>query len=273
MKKIFFSLLHKFGVTRLAAWSNRKRVVILCFHGVTEHRKRTSDDPSGLHIRADRFDAQLNYLQRNYNVISLAEFVYAAANHLPCPERSVVLTFDDGYRNFLTSAVPRLTARKMPVSVFLITERVMTENAAAKTEWSEADDKTYLSWDEVRALQKQGIEFGSHTCTHRKLSELATEEAERELQLSQQVLAKYLSRDRFPLAYPYGAYSESVVGITQKLRYSCGLTTDAGTNCGLTNLFLLRRNLIGDDDDEALFAARVSGLAALLERAVSPFRG
>jgi peptidoglycan/xylan/chitin deacetylase (PgdA/CDA1 family) len=272
MKKIFFSLLYKFGITRLAAWCNRKRIVILCFHGVTERGERNNSDHSGLHIRAHRFDAQLNYLQSHYRVISLADFRQAVAKNVPCPERSVVLTFDDGYRNFLTAALPRLTARRMPVSIFLITERIQTQTPALRERWSELDDEQYLSWEEVRALHKQGIEIGSHTCSHRKLSELTTAEAKRELHLSQETLAKHLPQDSFSLAYPYGAYSETVIGITHQLKYSCALTTDAGTNTTLTDKFLLRRNLIGDDDDEAMFAARVSGLTALIGGAVMPWR-
>ena len=85
MKKIFFTLLHKLQLTRLAAWCNRKRVIILCYHGVTERASRHPDDPSGLHIRADRFEAQLDYLRRHYRVISLAKFLEARrtnARHL-----------------------------------------------------------------------------------------------------------------------------------------------------------------------------------------------
>ena len=272
MKRTFFSLLHKLGVTRLAAWCNRKRIVVLCFHGVTERLERNKNDHFGLHIRANRFEAQLNYLESHYKVISLAEFLKRVADNIPCPEYSVVLTFDDGYRNFLTAALPRLTARGMPVSVFLITERMQTQSYGRTEQWSESDDETYLSWDEVRTLHKQGVEIGSHTCSHQKLSELTTAEAKHELSLSHETLAKHLSQDRFSLAYPYGSYSETVIDTTRQLGYRCALTTDAGTNSGRSDLFLLRRNLIGDDDDEALFAARVSGLSALIGGAVMPWR-
>ena len=110
MKRTFFSILHKLRITRFAAWWNRKRVIILCYHGVTERHNRHPSDQYGLHIRADRFETQLNYLRRHYNVISLAKFLEARRDNKPLPERSVVLTFDDGYRNFLTSALPRLAA-------------------------------------------------------------------------------------------------------------------------------------------------------------------
>jgi peptidoglycan/xylan/chitin deacetylase (PgdA/CDA1 family) len=267
MKKTFFSALHRLGLTRLAAWRNRRRVVFLCYHGVTERLKRHPSDPAGLHIRADRFETQLDYLQRHYRVISLGEFLRAHENNQPLPDNSVVLTFDDGYRNFLTGAMPRLVAREMPVSVFLITDRIQKENQSLDRGWSEADDQTFLSWSEVKELQRHGVEIGSHTCTHPKLSELTPSEAERELSRSHEVIAGHLAQPGIPLAFPYGSYSASVIAMTRALPYTCALTTDAGTNSSETDLFLLRRNLIGDDDDEALFAARVSGLTTLFQKA------
>jgi peptidoglycan/xylan/chitin deacetylase (PgdA/CDA1 family) len=266
MKKTFFTVLHKVGLTRLAAWWNRKRVVILCYHGVTERPRRHPADHAGMHIRADRFEAQLDYLRRNYNVISLADFLKARENNDSLPDRSVVLTFDDGYRNFLTGALPRLIARNMPVSVFLITDRIRNQNGLDIKAWAESDDEIFLSWDEVKELQRHGVEFGSHTCSHPKLSELRAAEAERELRTSHETIASYLSQVTMPLAFPYGSYSETVIAMTRTLPYTCALTTDAGTNSSLTDPFLLRRNLIGDDDDEALFAARVSGLAFLFQK-------
>ncbi|HEX6715613.1 MAG TPA: polysaccharide deacetylase family protein [Pyrinomonadaceae bacterium] len=264
MKRRFFSVLYKLGFTRLARWWNRRRVIILCYHGVTERSQRRPSDPAGLHIRADRFEAQLDHLRGHYNVISLAEFLKARENG-SLPDRSVVLTFDDGYRNFLTGALPRLEARDMPVSVFLITDRIKTDSQSHANGWSEADDETYLSWDEVKELQRHGVEFGSHTCSHPKLPEVGPAEAERELGASHETIASRLSQTAIPLAFPYGAYSEDVIAMTRALPYTCALTTDAGTNSSVTDPFVLRRNLIGDDDDEPLFAARVSGLTAFFQ--------
>jgi peptidoglycan/xylan/chitin deacetylase (PgdA/CDA1 family) len=199
-------------------------------------------------------------------VISLAEFVKACQNNAPLPDYSVVLTFDDGYRNFLTCALPRLAARNMHVSIFLITDRIH-DNQSHVSAWSESDDEQFLSWEEVKSLQQHGVEIGSHTCSHQKLSEIVPVEAERELFASHQTIATRLSQATMPLAFPYGSYSEPIIAMTRRLPYTCALTTDAGTNGHATDLFLLRRNLIGDDDDEASFAARVSGLTTLFQRA------
>lgn len=268
MKRVLFTILHKLQLTRLAAWWNRKHVIILCYHGVTERLNRHPNDLAGLHIRADRFEAQLNYLRRHYRVISLAKFLEARRTNAPLPNHSVVLTFDDGYRNFLTGALPRLSEREMPASVFLITDRIPAQSQAGPNGWTELDDETFLSWEEVRELHQHGVEFGSHTCSHRKLSQIAATDAEQELRISQQQIGGHLSQPAMPLAFPYGAYSEAVVAMARELPYTCALTTDAGTNGPSTDLFLLRRNLIGDDDDEALFAARVSGLTALVQKVI-----
>lgn len=272
MKRSFYSVLHKLQLTRLAAWWNRKRVVILCYHGVTERRERHPADRHGIHVRADRFEVQLDYLRRHYKVISLAEFLDARQKNASLPERAVVLTFDDGYRNFLTSAAPRLAARGFPVSLFLTTDAIQTDGHSKPGNWSETDDETFLSWKEVKALREQGVELGSHTCSHRKLAELAAADAQHELRASYEAMQTHLSQPAMPLAFPFGSYSDAVIAMARQLPYTCALTTDAGTNGPATDLFSLRRNLIGDDDDEAAFVARVSGLTAALQRVVAPFR-
>ena len=274
MKRRFFTLLHLAGLTRLAAWLNRGRVVILCYHGVTARAERSANDPLGLHIRASCFEAQLDHLRQRYRVVSLGEYLAARRENRQLPPRSVVLTFDDGYRNFLTMAAPRLAARSLPASVFLITDRVCESDAAeAHNGWTPADDESYLSWAEVESLRQHGVEFGSHTCTHPKLPELAPADAERELAVSRAAVARRVGLDSPPLAYPYGGYTHALAERARTLGYCCALTTDAGTNDSLTDIFKLRRVLIGDDDVVPVFAARVSGLAAWLNAALMRLRG
>ena len=97
-------------------------------------------------------------------------------------------------------------------------------------------------------------------------------DVDRELRASYEAMETHLSQRAMPLAFPFGSYSDAVIAMARRLPYTCALTTDAGTNGPATDLFLLRRNLIGDDDDEAAFVARVSGLTAALQRVLAPFR-
>lgn len=273
MKNFAYSLLYAIGIVRLAAWWNRRRVMILCYHGVTERAERSPLDRFGLHVRHERFTAHLDYLRRHCHVLSLGDYLKARHEQSALPDYSVVLTFDDGYRNFLTAAAPRLAESEMPASVFIITDRVRRDGKQLDGNWSESDDETYLSWEEAQALlREQAIEFGSHTCSHSKLSQLSPEEAKRELEASQGIIREHLGNGALPLAYPYGSYSDAIIEKAHALNYTCALTTDAGTNDLNTGLFALRRTLIGDNDDKASFAARVSGLTWWLSRALSPLQ-
>lgn len=266
MKKRVFALLYAIGATRLVAWWNRKQVMILCYHGVTEREERDPQDLGGLHVCQQRFAAQLDYLQRRYHVISLQEYLAFRREGRPLPPYSIVLTFDDGFRNFLTVAAPHLAERAMPVTVFLITDRVRGGNGSGRS-WSPSDDKEYLSWADVQALkQEQGIEFGSHTCSHQGLTTLDLEKAEREMQDSHVQIVTQLKEESPSLAYPYGYYSTAIIERARALGYVCALTTDDGGNKMDTDLFALRRTLIGDDDDEPSYAARVSGLTCWLRK-------
>ena len=266
MKRRIFALLHRAGLTRLAAWLNRRRVVILCYHGVTARDRRMAEDPTGLHIRFPRFEAQLDYLRRNFNVLSLGDYLRARREGRELPPYSVVITFDDGYRNFYTMAAPRLRERSLPASLFLTVGKIKEEGKGGG--WSPEDDIEYLSWPEVVELKGHGVEVGSHTITHPMLSQLPPEEAERELRESFEAVARRTGDGAPPFAYPFGDYTPEVAASARTLGYSCALTTDAGANDPSEDLYTLRRVLIGDDDDEPAFAARVSGLAALIGRAL-----
>jgi peptidoglycan/xylan/chitin deacetylase (PgdA/CDA1 family) len=262
MKKLLFALLYTLGLTRFAAWWNRRRVVFLCYHGVTKRSHRSSADPKGLHVNHRRFAAQLDFLLKRYHIISLNDYLLARRDGRRLPDYSLLLTFDDGFRNFLTAAAPLLAERSIPATVFLITgnadDRGDTELGST---WTEEDDSRYLSWGEARTLKQEfQIDFGSHTCSHSSLLNLSPQEIEHELFESYRALATRLSTDLPNLSYPKGEHSQILADQARKQRYGCAVTTDRGTNELDHNLFTLGRTLIGDDDDEASFAVRVSGL-------------
>jgi peptidoglycan/xylan/chitin deacetylase (PgdA/CDA1 family) len=275
MKKFFFALLYAAGATRLAAWWNRRRVIILCYHGVTERTQRGSNDPHGIHVPRARFEAQLDYLRSRYHVITLRQYLAARRDGLKLPDYSVVLTFDDGFRNFLTVAAPRLAERAMPASLFIITNNT-AEGGDANVErrWSPADDWTYLSWAELATLaREQQIEIGSHTCSHTRLPTLSPEETGRELRDSYDAVRARFGRGVAPaLSYPKGEYSAVLSRLARTVGYACAVTVDGGANDpARTDPFALGRTLIGDEDDAASFAVRVSGVRDWLVRLNSIF--
>jgi peptidoglycan/xylan/chitin deacetylase (PgdA/CDA1 family) len=259
MKKFAFALLYLTGFTRLAAWRNRKRVVFLCYHGVTGRARRSPKDPTGLHVNHQRFAAQLDFLARHYNFISLDEYLQARHAGRSLPDYSLVLTFDDGFRNFLTVAAPLLAARRIPTTVFLITGNADCDEVR-ETAWEPRDDSSYLSWSEAKFLkEKYQIDFGSHTCSHSPLMSLSQSEIVRELRQSRDDLTRNLGIEWPALSYPKGERSQMLAKEARKQGYSCAVTTDRGANEMAHDLFTLGRTLVGDADDEMSLAVRVSG--------------
>ncbi|HVG29292.1 MAG TPA: polysaccharide deacetylase family protein [Pyrinomonadaceae bacterium] len=278
MKKLLFALLKGAGAARFSAWLNRRRVVVLCYHCVTPRPDLVGDDPHKQHLPLELFLAHLDHLQSHYRVISLAEFIAARRARRRLPDYSAVLTFDDGMRNFLTLAAPALAARSLHATAFVVTEEAEAAEAlpARAAAWSPEDEYAYLSWSEIRELARGGgVEFGSHSRTHPRLTEQPPPEVERELGGSYDALASLLGRRDIPFAYPHGRASAHLIGRVREHGYSCALTTDEGLNDHDTDEFALRRLAVPADDDLATFAARVSGLTLRLRElrraALSPF--
>jgi peptidoglycan/xylan/chitin deacetylase (PgdA/CDA1 family) len=273
MKKHLFALFHALGVTRFASWYHRRRVVFLCYHGVTKRPTRSAADPKGLHVNHQRFAAHLDFLQRHYTIISLADYI-AARNSQRLPLYSAVLTFDDGFRNFLTVAAPLLAARQIPATVFLITDKAAEVTSHdLNLDWTPEDDERHLSWADARRLKDElKFDMGSHTCSHSGLLTLSANETERELRHSYNELVTHLAVKTPTLSYPKGQYSRLLAHDARKLGYACAVTTDRGPNELDHDLFTLGRTLIGDDDDVPSFAVRVSGLRWWLARLRTPFQ-
>jgi peptidoglycan/xylan/chitin deacetylase (PgdA/CDA1 family) len=203
----------------------------------------------------------------------LGDFIKARTEGRALPNRSLVLTFDDGFRNFLTVAAPLLRSRGVAATLFLITDKA-GENGVnhPPPTWTPEDDHRYLSWSEVRRLIRGGgIEVGSHTCSHPGLLTLSPAESRRELQHSYDDLTRSLGVKTAALSYPKGQYSSVIAEQARQVGYACAVTTDRGVNEPDHDLFTLGRTLIGDFDDDASFAVRVSGLRWVLVKTLSVF--
>lgn len=252
MKKLFFAVLLSSRALNVVSWLNRKKVTILCYHNVISDSGVDRHDPFKQHLPVHLFLKHLDHLTNNYCVVSLTEFLKSKRENRRLPHYSVVLIFDDGHQEFNSVAAAQLTKRKLPATVFLITDRTSGKLPT--------NDEDFLSWREVQDLAAAGITIGSHTCSHPCLLDLPLEEVRRELADAKTAILSHLQQDEVPLSYPYGQTSEAISQLAKSLGYCCGITGVLGPNGADANVFSLRRTVISSDDDLATFAARVSGL-------------
>ena len=147
--------------------------VILTYHSISE-----GDSP--LQISPSLFAEQMQWLHGNVRVAPLGEVVEALVNRTDLPERTVVLTFDDGYQDFHLAAAPVLRRWKLPATIFLPTGFCgRTSSWAGQGAWG--NSQLLLDWHQVAALAQEGFTFGAHSITHAALPALSREETKREI--------------------------------------------------------------------------------------------
>lgn len=173
-------------------------------------------------------------------------------------QKFVVITFDDGYRDFYEMAFPILARCQFTATVFLITGKTSDRPASFK-------DKECLTWREVRELGSKGISFGSHTVTHRELKLLNIEQVYAELEDSKKTIEDQIGAAVQSFSYPY-AFPEANQQFTRQLRelllkcgYENGVTTILGTAKSGTDQFFLPRLPVNSWDDSQFFRAKLEG--------------
>ncbi len=161
-----------------------------------------------------------------YVAMTLRELVAMLKSETLLPVKPVVLTFDDGFRNFYTEAFPVLSEFNFKVTVFLVTDFCGKYN-----DWpgnpSQLPRSELLSWQEDRELNEYGIEFGSHTRTHQDLTKLTPEKVKAEIIESKTAIANALGREAVTFAYPFGRSSVANREIA-RANFEAACSTDLG---------------------------------------------
>lgn len=180
-------------------------------------------DPLGFAIPLRQFRRDMQYLARQGYRTSSLPGVAAPTQPGGDNTKTVCLTFDDGYADFYTHAVPVLAAYGFSATVFLVTDQV-----GGLSDWDGEHGSPLMDWDQIRELLPAGITFGSHTCTHPRLTQLSQAQALEELAQSRALVEARLGQPCHAVAYPYGASSPLVQGLARQAGYTTGCGLDRG---------------------------------------------
>lgn len=209
-------------------------------------------------VHLERFIWQMEYLRKNsYHTISVAQLEQYLSQGKTLPQKSVVLTFDDGYVDNYELALPVLKQYGLTASVFVVAGWVGRECG-----WRKAGqrDTRLMNWDELRQWQNAGMEVGAHTMEHPKLSELSENEIRQELVRSKQLLEDNLQIPITVLCYPYGDFDSRVQEIAQETGFKAALAIHEGVSLSHNDLFALRRVGISSRLGQLEFMLKVSPL-------------
>ncbi len=173
--------------------TNPEYVPILVYHSFGPQVLK-KEDKMQLHYRVTTgaFDAQMKYLADNhYTPITFNAYVDYLKNGTPIPEKAIVLTFDDGWKTQYTYALPILQKYHFTGTFFIIS--------------SYPGYGAYMSWDQIIAIDHDGMEIGSHTVHHLNLTKVTPSQVISEVVDSKKTLESRLSHVVTTFAYPeYG---------------------------------------------------------------------
>jgi peptidoglycan/xylan/chitin deacetylase (PgdA/CDA1 family) len=220
---------------------------VLMYHAITQ----VTDDPKHVCVTPKRFETHMLYLKRlNLRGVSVKE-LFDAAN-AGNAKGLIGLTFDDGYANFLHTAVPVLEKLGFSATVFVVANKLGEES-----DWMTPRLKL-LSKDQVCEVAERGMEVGSHGMAHIKLSNhLGPEVLNHEIVGSGKYLSKVLGEAIKGFCYPYGTVDEMVAQAVQQAgyTYACGVSTIGGIRGG--NVYNTPRLYVGNRDGTLRFPAKL----------------
>jgi peptidoglycan/xylan/chitin deacetylase (PgdA/CDA1 family) len=208
-------------------------VPVLCYHNLAPQGK------GRMLMAVSRFEEQMRYLkEQGYRVVNLREFRQYIEGKRQLPRKSVVLTFDDGYRSFREYAEPILKGLGFTATLFVYTDFVGAGRSA-------------LSWKDLRELKEAGFDIEAHSKTHndlrRKQGESDAEYAARmraELALPQNLFRQHLGQPAEAIAYPYGAWDDDVLKQTGQNGYLTAFTVRREANSAFVAPLKIHRSQV-----------------------------
>lgn len=319
------------GVARLIeAWYGRSRLTVLAYHRIVDHTASGFVGFAGnVSASPEAFAAQMDLVGRRFNPVSIGD-VAESLDGGRLPDRPLLVTFDDGYRDNHDHALSILADRSIPAVVFLAADhvgsvepfwwdlvawafqtsrrsgghlpllgnRTWDDPHRIAAEWirdaKQCDERgkqeavvaltgiletphagstfaeAHLTWDHVRAMQRRGIDFGAHTCSHPILTRVDRDRAGREITESVTKVGRETGVMPVGFAYPNGLegdYDESTVAMLADAGIRLGFTLSPGPVRRrelVDNPLEIPRVYVHHTDTTAALAVKASGALRLL---------
>jgi peptidoglycan/xylan/chitin deacetylase (PgdA/CDA1 family) len=236
--------------------SEEKKIPILMYHSV-------SDSSTLLFkpfvVTPAQFAEQIAYLhENNYTPITVTQLMRARLhNELVLPERPVVITFDDGFADYFTGALPVLNQYNFTATLYISTAFI--EGTSRWLRNIEEGERPMLTWAQVAEINANGIECGAHTHTHPQLDTLPPSKARVEIASSKKILEDHLGQEVLSFAYPFGYFTARVRQIVQEEGFQSACAVRYKMSPENDNPFSLARLMVEEGMSIDAFASLLAG--------------
>lgn len=192
-------------------------------------------------VTTEDLEKQLAFLKnKKYNVMRLADLIEKLKNKEKIPSKTIVLTFDDAYRDNYLNAFSLLKKYNLPATVFIPTAYVGKEMLN-----SEGKSIPVMSWAEAQEMEESGlVDFASHSHTHPMMNKISFEKFVNEVKTSENILNQNLKRQVKIFSFPKGKFKPEHTDYLKDQGYLGAVTVKEGLIYANDDLFTLKRNFV-----------------------------
>ena len=216
---------------------NNKEVVrlpILMYHYIDFLAPGVSKEWQDLTVSPQTFEKQMEYLfEQNYQPITFRQFIDFLETDKEIPEKSLIITFDDGWKNQYIYALPVLKKYNFTATFFIVVNQI--------------GGNLFMNWKELKELLNNGMEIGSHTITHPNLRQVPSSQLISEIKNSKIILEENLDYQIEVFAYPYGIFDSKIIDVVRQSKYKAARTTLEGVDQNIKKMYTLRATQIYDN--------------------------
>lgn len=209
-------------------------VPVLLYHHIRPQTEAALMRQTSLNVDPGFFDLQMKYLiEHGYNTISAAALVNALLSRTPLPQKSILVTFDDGYKDVFTYAFPILQKYNITANFMIPAGLIGGEDS--------------MNWDQISQLKQSGLAyFVNHTWSHYAISNGSASKIQYEVQTGKQQLEQNTGQTINVFAYPYGSFNNNVISVLQSDGFTGAFSTIPGFLQCDSFIMTLHRNHIGN---------------------------
>lgn len=210
--------------------NDNRGIPVLYYHSV--HPDSTNE----VIITPELLKEHLTYLKdENYISLTMNDVRNYLIHNEPIPEKSILITFDDGYMDNYYNAFPILKELNLKATIFCITNVL--------------DGKYYLSENAIKEMSDYGIDIQSHTVNHPNLDKLSYDDQLAEMINSKKSLEKIINKEVYAIAYPFGDFNDDTIKAAKDAGYTLGFTTKRGLSDREDNFLKLDRIYVSSNYD------------------------
>lgn len=217
----------------------RTVIPILLYHSIS------NDSAEGFRpwsVAPELFDAHMRYLRdEGYCALSISQMVRGLKQGI-LPPKPIAISFDDGLADFKTHALPILEKCAFSSTLYVVSGYIN-----ATSHWLFADGegtRPMLTWEQLREIDRAGVEIGAHSHSHPQLDTLAIDEAWREIARSKWQIEEHLEHPIESFAYPYGYHTQGLRRLVQQAGFSSACAVKHAMSASDDDPFALSRIFI-----------------------------